>query len=75
VQISTLPSVRHAVLLAGIDGTHVPIVDPAYGLHEITRKRFAEIWYGKTIKFRNDGARDAGYAGRQLPSYLRRKSG
>jgi predicted double-glycine peptidase len=73
VQISTLPSVRHAVLFVGMDKTHVQFVDPAYGLHEVTRRRFAEIWYGKTIMFKH--AKQPGkYAGHRTTGHLRRQS-
>jgi len=74
VQISTLPSVRHAVVFIGMDETHVQLVDPAYGLHEITRLRFSEIWYGKTIKFRDFGVKADAIAGHRSPRSLRRNS-
>lgn len=49
VSISTIPSVRHATLLVGFDGDTVRFIDPSYGYREITRARFAQIWYGKTL--------------------------
>lgn len=56
VQISTIPTVRHATLLVGIHGDSVTFIDPAYGYHQITAERFVEIWYGKTAIFRDKKA-------------------
>ncbi len=53
VQISTIPTVRHATLLFGMHGDSVAFIDPAYGYLEITTERFGEIWYGKTAIFRD----------------------
>lgn len=49
VAISTLPMVHHATLLIGLDAERAHFIDPAYGFWEVSRARFAEIWYGKTV--------------------------
>ncbi len=49
VAVSTLPSVHHATLLIGIDAQSASFIDPAYGAWKISRARFQEIWYGKTV--------------------------
>jgi predicted double-glycine peptidase len=51
VQISTLPSVRHASLLLKIEGDEAHFIDPAYGYRKISCERFRKIWYGKTLIF------------------------
>lgn len=49
VHISTLPHVRHGTLLLEFKGDEVRFVDPQYGYRAISRRRFSEIWYGKTL--------------------------
>jgi len=49
VSISTLPTVHHATLLIKLDGERAWFIDPAYGFRDISRQRFQEIWYGRTI--------------------------
>jgi hypothetical protein len=49
VSISTLPTVHHATLLIKLDAEHAAFIDPAYGPWEVSRARFQEIWYGKTV--------------------------
>lgn len=49
VSISTLPGLRHATLLLRLDAQHAWFIDPAYGSWNVTRQRFKEIWYGKTV--------------------------
>jgi len=49
VSISTLPAVHHATLLIRLDAEHAYFIDPAYGRWEISRARFLQIWYGKTV--------------------------
>jgi uncharacterized membrane protein YhaH (DUF805 family) len=49
VSVSTLPQVHHATLLIKLDAERAYFIDPAYGRHDISRERFKEIWYGKTI--------------------------
>lgn len=49
VSISTLPTVHHATLLIKLDGKSASFIDPAYGAWEISRERFQQIWYGKTV--------------------------
>jgi len=49
VSISTLPGVHHATLLIRLDGKSAGFIDPAYGRWEISRERFRQIWYGKTV--------------------------
>jgi len=49
VSVSTLPQVHHATLLIKLDAERAYFIDPAYGKQDITRERFKEIWYGKTI--------------------------
>lgn len=51
VQISTIPSVRHATLLLRIHDDDLEFIDPAYGYHHLSPQRFEEIWYGKTAVF------------------------
>ena len=51
VTISTLPTVRHMTLLTGFADEGVHFIDPAYGARTISRERFQEIWYGKTLVF------------------------
>ncbi len=52
VQISTIPQVRHATLLLKLGPESATFIDPSYGYRTIPRKRFQEIWYGKTTVFR-----------------------
>lgn len=52
VQISSLPTVRHATLLLRVEGDAVEFIDPAYGRRTLPVKRFEAIWYGKTTVFR-----------------------
>jgi hypothetical protein len=49
VSISTLPTVHHATLLIRLDVERVCFIDPAYGRWEVSRARFLQIWYGKTV--------------------------
>ena len=49
VSISTLPQVHHATLLLRLDATNASFIDPAYGAWNISRERFRQIWYGKTV--------------------------
>ncbi|MES1180787.1 MAG: cysteine peptidase family C39 domain-containing protein [Verrucomicrobiota bacterium] len=49
VSISTLPQVHHATLFIRMDAQTVYFIDPAYGPWTVTRERFREIWYGKTV--------------------------
>lgn len=49
VSISTLPTVHHATLLIKLDTDRAWFLDPAYGFRDVTRQRFQEIWYGKTV--------------------------
>jgi hypothetical protein len=49
VSISTLPGVHHATLLVRLDADRAEFIDPAYGKWSVTRKRFQEIWYGRTV--------------------------
>ncbi|MEI6074448.1 MAG: cysteine peptidase family C39 domain-containing protein [Verrucomicrobiota bacterium] len=49
VSISTLPQVRHATLLIRLDDKSASFIDPAYGSWKISRERFQQIWYGKTV--------------------------
>lgn len=49
VSISTLPTVHHATLLIRLDAERADFIDPAYGHWSITRQRFQEIWYGRTV--------------------------
>jgi hypothetical protein len=49
VSIATLPMMRHATLLIQLDGERARFIDPAYGFWEVSRARFADIWYGKTV--------------------------
>ncbi len=49
VSISTLPTVHHASLLVKLDAQHADFLDPAYGHWEVSRERFQQIWYGKTV--------------------------
>ena len=49
VSIATLPMMRHATLLIQLDGERARFIDPAYGFWDVSRARFAEIWYGKTV--------------------------
>jgi hypothetical protein len=49
VSISTMPTVHHATLLVHLDPEKAVFIDPTYGLNQISRQRFQEIWYGKTI--------------------------
>ncbi len=49
VSISTLPTVHHATLLIKLDNDRAYFIDPAYGFWDVTRARFQEIWYGKTV--------------------------
>jgi hypothetical protein len=49
VSVSTLPQVHHATLLIKLDAERAYFIDPAYGKQDITRERFKEIWYGKTV--------------------------
>jgi len=49
VSISTLPTVHHATLLIKLDAGRAYFIDPAYGFHDMSRQRFQEIWYGKTV--------------------------
>ena len=49
VSISTLPQVRHATLLIRLDEKSASFIDPAYGSWKISRERFQQIWYGKTV--------------------------
>ena len=49
VSISTLPQVHHATLLIRLDGKNASFIDPAYGAWKISRERFQQIWYGKTV--------------------------
>jgi len=51
VAISTLPQVHHASLLIRLDQDSASFIDPAYGEWKISRGRFQEIWYGKTVLF------------------------
>lgn len=49
VSISTLPTVHHATLLIRLDAERACFIDPAYGRWKISRARFLQIWYGKTV--------------------------
>jgi hypothetical protein len=49
VSISTMPTVHHATLLFHLDTERADFIDPAYGFWSVPRKRFEEIWYGRTI--------------------------
>lgn len=49
VSISTLPTVHHATLLIRLDAERADFIDPAYGKWSVSRARFLEIWYGKTV--------------------------
>lgn len=49
VSISTLPGVHHATLLLKLDHERAYFLDPAYGYCDLTRQRFQEVWYGKTV--------------------------
>ncbi|HEX7655113.1 MAG TPA: cysteine peptidase family C39 domain-containing protein [Verrucomicrobiae bacterium] len=49
VSISPLPTVHHATLLIGLEPDRAIFIDPAYGLWQISRPRFREIWYGRTL--------------------------
>jgi len=49
VFISTISVVRHAALLVKFDGDSVVFMDPDRGYWVITRQRFAQIWYGKSL--------------------------
>ncbi len=49
VSIATLPMMRHATLLIQLDGERARFIDPAYGFWDVSRARFTEIWYGKTV--------------------------
>ena len=49
VSISTLPQVRHATLLIRLGEKSASFIDPAYGSWKISRERFQQIWYGKTV--------------------------
>ena len=49
VSISTLPGVHHATLLVRLDTERAFFLDPAYGRWSVTRQRFREIWYGRTV--------------------------
>lgn len=51
VSISTLPTVHHATLLVSLDEKEAGFIDPAYGSWKISRERFRQIWYGKTVRF------------------------
>jgi ABC-type bacteriocin/lantibiotic exporter with double-glycine peptidase domain len=51
VSISTLPTVHHATLLVSLDENEAGFIDPAYGTWKISRERFRQIWYGKTVRF------------------------
>ena len=51
VSISTLPTVHHATLLVSLDEKEADFIDPAYGSWKISRERFRQIWYGKTVRF------------------------
>jgi len=51
VSISTTPEVRHATLLVKIGPEQLYFIDPADGPWTVSRERFLEIWYGKTILF------------------------
>ncbi|HSY18219.1 MAG TPA: cysteine peptidase family C39 domain-containing protein [Candidatus Acidoferrales bacterium] len=49
ISISTLPTVHHATLLIKLNAERAWFIDPAYGYRDVTRQRFQEIWYGKTV--------------------------
>jgi predicted double-glycine peptidase len=49
VSVSTLPSVHHATLLVSLDAERANFIDPAYGKWSVSRARFQEIWYGRTV--------------------------
>jgi hypothetical protein len=49
VSISTLPTVHHATLLVKLDTERADFIDPAYGKWSVSRGRFREVWYGKTV--------------------------
>ena len=49
VSISTLPTVHQATLLIRLDAERADFIDPAYGKWSVSRGRFQEIWYGKTV--------------------------
>jgi hypothetical protein len=49
VAISTLPQVHHATLLIRLDEKSASFIDPDYGAWKISRERFQQIWYGKTV--------------------------
>lgn len=50
VSISTLPQIHHATLLVSLDEQAASFLDPAYGPWKISRARFQQIWYGKTVR-------------------------
>ncbi len=50
VSISTLPTVHHATLLIKLDAERAYFIDPAYGFRDVTRQRFLEVWYGRTVR-------------------------
>ncbi len=49
VSISTLPGLHHATLLVKLNAERAEFIDPAYGKWSVSRARFQEIWYGRTV--------------------------
>lgn len=50
VSISTIPVVRHATLFVEFDGDNAHFIDPGSAARFVmARKRFARVWYGKTL--------------------------